>query len=84
MAVAAGARHSLGIQKDGTLWAWGRNFEGQLGDGKDADLLVPTKIGTDKDWILGVAGAYHTVARKKSGGAPHPGHPIRWHAVFLG
>ncbi len=30
-AVGAGSRHSLAVQSDGTVWAWGLNSSGQLG-----------------------------------------------------
>ena len=33
VAVAAGDRHSLALKSDGTVWAWGSNDYGQLGDG---------------------------------------------------
>ena len=42
--VAAGRSHVLAIDSKGVLWAWGRNFNGQLGDGTAVDRLVPTKI----------------------------------------
>ncbi|OIN94314.1 MAG: hypothetical protein AUJ20_01115 [Comamonadaceae bacterium CG1_02_60_18] len=32
-AVAAGMDHSVALKNDGTVWAWGRNLDGQLGDG---------------------------------------------------
>jgi len=44
---AAGSSHSLGIKTDGTLWTWGSNAYGQLGDGRtgsDNDRNVPTCI----------------------------------------
>ena len=30
--VAAGGFHNLELREDGTVWAWGRNLEGQLGE----------------------------------------------------
>jgi hypothetical protein len=37
--VAAGDYHTLAIKSDGTLWAWGDNSDGQLGDGTTTDRL---------------------------------------------
>ncbi len=42
--VAAGYDHVLAIRADGTLWAWGRNHRGQLGDGTTVNKNVPTQI----------------------------------------
>ena len=33
VAIAAGETHSLALRSDGTVWAWGYNGYGQLGDG---------------------------------------------------
>jgi alpha-tubulin suppressor-like RCC1 family protein len=35
IAIAAGPRHNLALKKDGTVWAWGTNVEGELGIGND-------------------------------------------------
>ena len=32
--IAAGSSHSVALKSDGTLWTWGRNDYGQLGDGE--------------------------------------------------
>ncbi|WP_100050009.1 hypothetical protein [Caldicellulosiruptor bescii] len=33
VAIAPGEWHSLALKKDGTVWAWGTNGRGQLGNG---------------------------------------------------
>lgn len=43
-AIAAGAFHSLALKNDGTVWAWGYNGHGQLGDGTTTDRLTPVKV----------------------------------------
>jgi hypothetical protein len=42
--VAAGGSHSLGIKSDGTLWAWGYNHDGQLGNGSISYQPTPAQI----------------------------------------
>ncbi|MDP9372149.1 MAG: hypothetical protein M3Q65_06785, partial [Chloroflexota bacterium] len=47
-AVAAGGdtntiAHSLALRADGTVWAWGSNFHGQLGDGSTTNSAVPVQ-----------------------------------------
>ncbi|HEY0073225.1 MAG TPA: hypothetical protein VGB77_03915, partial [Abditibacteriaceae bacterium] len=32
-AIAAGDTHNMVLKSDGTVWAWGKNYEGQLGIG---------------------------------------------------
>lgn len=48
--VKSGDFHTLGIKTDGTLWAWGDNTYGQLGDGTTTNRNTPTKIGSSADW----------------------------------
>jgi len=33
VAVASGDRHTVALREDGTVWTWGANDEGQLGNG---------------------------------------------------
>ena len=42
--VSAGNNHSLGIDEEGNLWAWGSNNSGQLGDGTTEDKTSPVQI----------------------------------------
>ncbi|MEU7982831.1 cell wall anchor protein [Micromonospora sp. NPDC049081] len=43
-AIAAGYGHSLALRSDGTVLAWGRNSEGQLGDGTVDPSLTPVRV----------------------------------------
>ncbi|GAA4761698.1 MULTISPECIES: T9SS type A sorting domain-containing protein [Flavobacterium] len=66
--VSAGVAHSVGIRAGGTLWTWGRNNFGQIGDGSAvANRTIPTQIGTASDWQLISCGGSHTLALKTNG-----------------
>lgn len=71
--VAAGgdgvtASHSLAILPDGSLWAWGDNSSGQLGIGYTGGFVtVPTRVGTDTDWVDIAAGYKFSLALKSDG-----------------
>ncbi|MDB4980460.1 MAG: repeat-containing protein [Myxococcales bacterium] len=43
-AISIGATHTLAIQTDGSLWSWGKNDKGQLGDGNTTDRLTPKML----------------------------------------
>jgi alpha-tubulin suppressor-like RCC1 family protein len=62
--VASGANsfHTAAIKSDGTLWAWGDNTYGSLGDGTFARRLAPKQIGLSTNWDAVSVGDYHTVA----------------------
>ncbi|CAK0771007.1 hypothetical protein CCP4SC76_5400003 [Gammaproteobacteria bacterium] len=42
--IAAGESHSLALKQDGSLWAWGKNDFGQLGDGTGFNHQTPVRI----------------------------------------
>lgn len=67
VSAAAGGEHTAAVRRDGTLWAWGRNDRGQLGDGTSEMRLLPTRIGSGRRWALVSAGGMHTVALKRDG-----------------
>ena len=57
--------HSFGIKNNGTLWAWGNNSEGQLGDGTTTSRNIPIKIGTASNWAKVYAGNSHSLGITK-------------------
>ena len=65
-AIAAGVSHSLVIDSDGDLRAWGNNFHGQLGDSTAEGRLTPVRV-TD-DFIAISAGGTHSLAICTDGG----------------
>ena len=68
--VSAGEYHSLAIQQDGTLWSWGNDTYGQLGQGglfMQTGLSTPRQVGTDTNWRRVAAGAAHSLALKTTG-----------------
>jgi alpha-tubulin suppressor-like RCC1 family protein len=42
--VAAGYYGSLALRSDGTVWAWGWNFNGELGDGTTTMRTTPVQV----------------------------------------
>lgn len=42
--VAAGWFHSLALEEDGTVWSWGGNYKGQLGDGSLEERSLPVQV----------------------------------------
>ena len=43
-AIAEGHYHTLAMKSDGTVWAWGWNDYGQLGDGTTTDRTTPVQV----------------------------------------
>jgi alpha-tubulin suppressor-like RCC1 family protein len=67
VAIAAGYEHSLALKADGTLWAWGHNWAGQLGDGTATTARnVAVQIG-GPDWATISAGGNTSTAIRTDG-----------------
>ena len=66
--VEAGGAHVCARKGDGTLWCWGMNDVGQLGDGTTMSRSSPVQVTTLGASVVGVsAGIRHTCARKADG-----------------
>jgi alpha-tubulin suppressor-like RCC1 family protein len=64
---AASEYQTAAIKTDGTLWAWGRNNEGQLGDGTITPRSSPVQIGSLTNWKQVAVSNEHTAAIKTDG-----------------
>jgi RHS repeat-associated protein len=72
VAVAAGgmpgyAGHSLALKGDGTVWAWGYNKHGQLGNGSTAASTVPVQVKNLSAVIAIAANGDNSYALKSDG-----------------
>jgi uncharacterized repeat protein (TIGR02543 family) len=65
--VSAGLYHTVAVKSDGTVWAWGYNNSGQIGDGTTTDRLTPVQVSGLTGVIAVSAGDSHTVAVKSDG-----------------
>ncbi|MCL0099702.1 hypothetical protein M1O55_02395 [Dehalococcoidia bacterium] len=64
-AISAGNSYTIALKSDGTLWAWGHNDDGELGDGTTSDKYTPTQESTGAtNWSAIAAGSSHAVALK--------------------
>jgi alpha-tubulin suppressor-like RCC1 family protein len=71
VSIAAGASHSLALANDGRLFAWGRNYEGELGNGSTAPgvtnpapVIMPEGV---TGWTKVIGGGQHTLALTTDG-----------------
>jgi alpha-tubulin suppressor-like RCC1 family protein len=67
--VAAGYKHTLALKTDGTVWAWGENAYGEVGDGTEVPRKTPVSVvGLDNITAV-AAGAYRSMALQGDGSA---------------
>jgi alpha-tubulin suppressor-like RCC1 family protein len=62
--IAAGKSHSLALKNDGSVWAWGENQNGQLGDGTNTNKTTPVQVSNLFNVSMIVAGDYYSLALK--------------------
>src|SRR3712207_4745846 len=68
--IAAGQSHTLALKEDGTVWAWGDNFFGELGNGINgikADSPEPVRV-KDLEGVRAIeGGGWFSLALKNDG-----------------
>jgi len=65
--LAAASDHTCAIRSDRTLWCWGANEHGQLGDGSTTARERPGQVGTDGDWLAIDTSASHSCGLRSDG-----------------
>ncbi|MCY1042679.1 PKD domain-containing protein [Corallococcus sp. bb12-1] len=66
-AIAADRYHTIALKQDGTVWGWGYNRSGQLGDGTNLDRLTPVQIQGLTNVAAIATGGSHALALKQDG-----------------
>jgi len=65
--VVCGAYFSAALKSDGTVWAWGKNSDGQLGDGTMVHRTTPVQVRSLSGITAIAAGYDHSLALKSDG-----------------
>ena len=66
--IASGNQHSMAIDKNGRIWCWGYNSNGQLGDNSITTKRTPVSIhGVNKTFCQISAGYWHSIGIDKNG-----------------
>lgn len=73
--IRKGKFHALALKQDGTLWAWGENSDGAVGDGSTVNRYMPVMIGADYTDIQ--ASLYSSFALKADGSLWAWGYNLR-------
>ncbi len=71
--LASGGDHTVALRVDGTVWTWGQNGSGQLGNGSWTNSNVPTRVAMLRNIDCG-RGRYK----------PYPGRPSGRDRVGMG
>jgi alpha-tubulin suppressor-like RCC1 family protein len=73
--IAAGMKHAIALRSDGTVWAWGRRSNGEIGDGdghSGLPAIGPTRVpGLDGIKQIAADGSHNLALRSD-------GHVMAW------
>jgi alpha-tubulin suppressor-like RCC1 family protein len=65
--ISAGGDHTLALRNDGSIWAWGSNDAGKLGDGTTTNRHTPVRVQELTEITAVSGGGFHTVALRNDG-----------------
>lgn len=65
--LAVGAAFTIAVRGDGSLWSWGSNFRGALGNGLTTNTDLPAPIPAAGPWRTMASGFNHTLALRADG-----------------
>jgi len=66
--INTGQFEAFTVKKDGTLWSWGQNSLGQLGQNNLTDLSSPKQVGALTNWLNVASGCYGFALATKTNG----------------
>ncbi|WP_337100504.1 Ig-like domain-containing protein [Paenibacillus sp. YIM B09110] len=65
--ISGGNQFTVALKADGSVWAWGYNAEGELGNGTFTNSPTPTKVLNLNDVVAVATGDKHALALKRDG-----------------
>lgn len=67
ISISSGIDHTVALINNGTVWAWGQNTYGQLGDGTNKSESSPIEVPGLSDIVYATSGEFQTIAISKNG-----------------
>lgn len=65
--IGAGQYHTLAAREDGSVWAWGANFNGALGDGSTTQRNSPVQVAGLSNVVALAGGHLHSIELRQDG-----------------
>jgi alpha-tubulin suppressor-like RCC1 family protein len=62
-----GTNESMAIKKDGSMWAWGMNYDNNLGVGDEYAITFPRRFGENKKWKTACIDHSYTISIDEHG-----------------